>query len=65
MAKKLDTSDISEIGRHFHPLTKVVDKLPDPKQSVDLQEHILDNKDGTFTKYQMINGQFRKGSTYS
>lgn len=62
---KLTSQHIAEIAKSFHPKAEVVTSLPDVKKAKDLQEYIIDNKDGTFTKHQMINGVFRKGSTYS
>ena len=53
----------SEIAKYFHPKTNVVTKLPVEKVK-DLSEVLLDNKDGSFTKHQMINGKWLKGTTY-
>ena len=62
---KIDSQSQNEISKYFHPKAQVVDILPNPKQSSDLAEILLDNKDGTFTKYQMVKGSWLKGNTLS
>jgi hypothetical protein len=60
---KLNSSHINELARSFHPKAQVVSVLPDIKQATDLQEVLLKNPNGTFTRHQMIEGAWRKQGT--
>lgn len=62
---KINSQHEAEIGKFFHPKTNVVTVLPDVKSVKDLAEILLDKKDGTYEKHQMINGAWKKGTVYS
>jgi hypothetical protein len=55
---KLDSQNISELERYFHPKAQVVDKLPDVKSVKDFAEVYRKNTDGTYNSYKMIAGKW-------
>jgi len=62
---KLKTEHIAEIGKYFHPSTQVVTSLPNPAsmKGKDLGEVLKKNSDGSYTKYQLIQGAWHNAGT--
>jgi len=63
--KKLTSEETTEIGRYFHPATQVVNKLPDVStmKGKNNGEVLVDNKNGTLTKYQFVLGAWHNAGT--
>jgi len=54
--EKLNSNNLAELDRHYHPVSQIVTSLPNPKSVRDMSEVFIKNPDGTYNKYQMVNG---------
>ena len=52
----LDSNKRAELDTSYHPKSEIVEKLPDPKTVRDMTEVFIKNQDGTYNKYQMVQG---------
>ena len=64
---KLQSSDIAESSKYFHPAASIVNTLPNPAsmKGKDLAEVLKPNSDGTYDRYQLIKGIWQKVTTTS
>jgi len=56
--KDLDSNQIAEFRNHFTPKTIIVKTLPDAKEIPDTTKAYKKNTDGTYNKYEMIDGNW-------
>jgi len=53
---KINSQSQQEISKYFNPKSEIVTKLPE--KANDLSEKLIKNSDGTFTVYQMVEGNW-------
>lgn len=58
--KKLNSQDLSEFNRYYHPVPQVATKLPDPKSVRDFAECWIKNSTGKHDSYKMVSGEWKK-----
>jgi len=58
---KINSQSQQEISKYFNARSEIVTKLPE--KANDLSEKLIKNSDGTFTVYQMVEGNWMVKAT--
>lgn len=56
----ISDEDIEQLRDYFAPVSEVVKALPEAASVNDLTEVILKQSDGTYDKYQLVEGNWKK-----
>ena len=56
----ISNTEIEQLRQYFAPVAEVLTELPTAAEIKDLSEVILKQSDGTYDKYQMVEGSWKK-----
>lgn len=59
----LNSEQIAEQGKYFHPIPQIVTKLPKASEVKDKAQVMIKQTDGTYIKYQMLGGSWYSQGT--